>query len=1107
MAVCRVCGSELPEGARFCPACGARAEVARRGEERKIVTVLFADLVGSTSFAAERDPEDVRAVLRPYFARARAELERFGGTFEKFIGDAVMALFGAPSAHEDDPERAVRAALAIRDAFADHPEIEVRIAVNTGEAVVSLDARPEEGEGMAAGDVVNTAFRIQESARPGGVLVGEATYRGTRGAIEYGEATLVDARGKSEPIRVREALRARTPLRAAYEGQPLAPLVGRRVELNLILDTIARARRDSSPQLVTVIGVPGIGKSRLVWELFRALESETGLVTWRRGRCVPYGEGITFWALGEMAKAQAGILDTDGREEAEAKLRRAALDLIPDQAEAEWVEAHLRPLIGLGGDKALGADRREDAFAAWRRFFEALAEWGPLVLVFEDIHWADEGLLDFIDHLADWARDSPLVLLCTARPDLHERRRGWGARPNAASIALAPLSREETAQLVGLLLKQPVLPVELQTTLLERAEGNPLYAEEFVRMLVDRGFLRREGEVWHLRDGDLPLPESVQGIIAARLDALAPQEKSLLQDAAVVGRIFWAGALAAMSEEERDAIEQRLHGLERKELVRRVRASSVADEPEYIFHHVLVRDAAYAQIPRGLRVEKHCLAAEWFESLGRPEDHAEMLAHHYLSALDFAAAAGRQAAPFAEPARRALREAGERALALNAFPAATRYFGAALDLWPEDAPDRPELLSRYVRAGFEVRALGDQELAGVRDELLAAGRTELAAEVESQLGLLIWTRGEGQQALDHLRKAVELVASRPASPSKAFALVNLANALYITDRQPEALVVARDAMEMATELDLPDVRARALRIMGTARALMSDIGGLEDLERSVEVAHASGSAESDIAYYNLAGVHVYLGDLEAAFGLQDAARREVERFGDARIAHFLEGERVNELYWRGRWDDALAKADMLIAESEQGEPHYTETHARFVRGHIRLARGRDDGALADATRALEAGRRAGDFQLVAPALGFRARVLLAGGAAGEAGELVDELLERLEPSRILPAALAWTDLSCVLVSLGRGPELTGWARQTPLRTRWLAAALAFVAGDFVGAADLYAEIGSRPDEAYARLLAGLAGDRDQLSEALDFFRAVDAVRYTARAEAALASAG
>src|SRR6266498_1637409 len=398
MAICRTCGSELPEAARYCPACGAAVE-GRMGEERKIVTVLFADVVDSTATADERDPEDVRAALRPQVARMREELERFGGTFEKYIGDAVMAVFGAPVAHEDDPERAVRAALAIRDALPG-----VRGAVHTGEAVVSLAAASGTGEGIATGDVVNTAFRIEEAAAGGTVLVGEPTYRATQTAIEYGKRQLLQAKGKAEPIAVYEALHTRTGLRPTYMGPSLAPLVGRKEELSLILDTLARARRDRTVQLVTLVGVPGIGKSRLVWELQRALADEPNLVTWRRGRCLPYGEGVTFWALGEMVKAQAGILDGENAAEAERKLRAAAGDA--------WVEAHLRPLVGLPGEGEAGGDKRDEAFAAWRRFFEGLAEERPLVLVFEDLHWADEGLPDFLDHLVEWASGVPLLVAC-----------------------------------------------------------------------------------------------------------------------------------------------------------------------------------------------------------------------------------------------------------------------------------------------------------------------------------------------------------------------------------------------------------------------------------------------------------------------------------------------------------------------------------------------------------------------------------------------------------------------------------------------------------------------------------------------------------------------
>ena len=609
-------------------------------EERKVVTVLFADLVGFTSRAEQLDPEDVRAMLSPYYTRLRQELERRGGTVEKFIGDAVMALFGAPVAHEDDPERAVRAALAIRDGLAElneadpKLELQVRIAVNTGEALIALGANPSEGEGMASGDVVNTAARLQASAPVNGILVGETTYRATERAIEYREAEPVAAKGKTEPVKVWEVLepRARYGVDIGLRGR--VPLVGREQELDVLLDALSRVRSESASQLVTLVGVPGIGKSRLVFELSAAVDEDPELIFWRQGRSLPYGEGVTFWALAEIVKAQAGILETDSAEAAVEKLRRSVKDVVADASEADWIESHLRPLVGLEDDAQPEGDRQAEAFGAWRRFFEHLAERSPLVLVLEDLHWADDGLLDFVDDLVEWASAVPLLVVCVARPELLSRRPGWGGgKPNATTLSLSPLTRDDTARLVAALLEQAVLPAELQTALLGRAEGNPLYAEEYVRMLQDRGFLRREDGAWRFEGyDDLPLPESVQGIVAARLDALAAEEKALVQDAAVIGKVFWAGAVAAIGGLEQAAVEERLRGLGRKEFVRRERRSSVAGEDQYLFLHVLVRDVAYGQIPRAQRAAKHRAAAEWIASLSadRSEDRAEMLAHHYL---------------------------------------------------------------------------------------------------------------------------------------------------------------------------------------------------------------------------------------------------------------------------------------------------------------------------------------------------------------------------------------------------------------------------------------------------------------------------------------------
>ena len=694
------------------------------------MSVLFCDVVGFTARAERMDPEEVRRFIAPLHARLRLELERRGGTVEKFIGDAVMALFGAPVAHEDDPERAVRAALAIVEALAEDSGTEVRIGITTGEVLIALEGRPEAGEGIASGDVVNTAARLETAAPAGGILVDETTYRASERAIEYADASPVVAKGKAEPVLVWRALRALSPLGAERPSD--APLVGRVRELSLLHDTFARVRGERQPQLVTLVGVPGIGKSRLVFELFQALERDPEPVYWRRGRSLPYGEGVTFWALGEIVKAHAGILESDTPEEAEGKLRATVAAVIADPEEASWVERQLRPLAGAESGDDLGAgDRSSEASTAWRRFLEAVAEQRPLVLVFEDLHWADDALLDFVAHLLDWASGVPLLVLATARPELLARRLDWGGgKVNSSTILLSPLSEAETQALLRGLLGRSVLQAEAEHTLLERAGGNPLYAAEFVRMLIDRG-------------DHVALPESVQGIIAARLDSLPAEEKKLLQQAAVVGRVFWLGALGS----ERWRLEERLHSLERKEFVRRERRTSVAGEAEYAFSHALVRDVAYEQIPRSRRADKHRAAADWIESLGRTEDHAEMLAHHHVQALEFARAAGASTPELATKAIHALKEAGDRALALNAYPAAIRYNEHALALVTESQDQRLRcdlLLSlgdAQARAGDQAAQQSFRSAADLAERL--GLHEQLARAALGYGGRLIWQFSRG----------------------------------------------------------------------------------------------------------------------------------------------------------------------------------------------------------------------------------------------------------------------------------------------------------------------------------------------------------------------------
>ncbi len=797
-----------------------------------MVTVLFADLVGFTSWAERLDPEDVRATLSPYYARLRSELERFGGTVEKFIGDAVMALFGAPVAHEDDPERAVRAALAIRDAIAeDDADLRVRIAVNTGEALVALGVRPSAGEGMASGDVVNTTARLQSAAPANGILVGEATYRATAGVIEYREADPVRAKGKSDLLSVWEAVAARSRV-AVDRVQAQTPLVGRKGELDLLLGTLRRVRQERSPQLVTLVGVPGIGKSRLIFELFQAVKADPELIFWRRGRSLPYGEGVTFWALAEMVKAHAGILETDSAEETREKLRSAVLDALGDAADASWVEGHLQPLVGLGTESEF-AERRAESFAAWRRFFEALAERDLLVLVFEDLHWADDNLLDFVDHLVDRATGVPMLVVGTARPELLERRPGWGGgKRNALTTSLSALTDEETARLLALLLDKTVLPAESQAALLTRAGGNPLYAEQYARLFAERG-----------EDAELQLPENIQGIVAARLDSLGPEEKAQLQDASVLGKVFWSGALASVGGVDRFEVEERLHALERKEFVSRERRSSVADGEEYSFSHTLIRDVAYAQIPRRARAEKHRLAAEWLESLSldRGEDQAEMIAHHYLSALELAHAAGQARPELEERARVAFRAAGDRASRLHAVAAAARFYEAALELWPHDDPERPELLLRYGRTRHDDPSLDARILEEAHDDLLAEGHTGAAAEAQVVLANVWWSRGRRERVLEHMDRAVRLVRSESDSSSKAFVLANASRFAMLAGQSEQAIELGSEALRMAEELGLEELQAVALMKIGTARVQEGDRRGLEELERSFQIAEAINS--------------------------------------------------------------------------------------------------------------------------------------------------------------------------------------------------------------------------------------------------------------------------
>jgi class 3 adenylate cyclase/tetratricopeptide (TPR) repeat protein len=1050
-------------------------------KERKVVSCLFADLVGFTARAESLDPEDVEAILHPYHERLRSELERHGGTVEKFIGDAVMALFGAPTAHEDDPERAIRAALAIRDWARDEGDLEVRIGITTGEALVVLGARPEAGEGMASGDVVNTASRLQSAAPTNAILVDESTYRATRRAIDYREADPVQAKGKAEPVAVWEPVQARARFGAEI-AVPQLPLVGRERERDLLTSALDRARNERSVQLVTLVGVPGIGKTRLVGELFRIIADNPELITWRQGRSLPYGEGVTYWALGEMVKNQVGILETDGAAEASEKLHAEVERLFGDEAEARSVETRLGLLVGLDASADQPEDKRAESFYAWRRFFEELADSRPAVLVFEDLHWADDNLLDFIDHLVDWAVDVPLLCVCTARPELLDRRPAWGGgKPNASTISLSPLSDEETAQLISALLERRLLPAEQQAALLTRAGGNPLYAEQFAHMLAERG----GGE-------EVPLPETVQGIIAARLDGLEPEEKALLQDAAVIGKVFWAGAVAQMNGRERAAVEQSLHGLARKDFVRRQRRPSVEGESEYGFLHLLVRDVAYGQIPRAARSAKHWAVAEWMSALARAEEHSEVLAHHYLQALEYAQAAGGVDPALEQQAREALRTAGDRARALNAFASAARFYQSALDLWPPEDPQRAYVLFGLGVARCLSEHAGLAELEAAKEQLLASGDPESAAEAEGMAAALTPSSETARAQLEH---ALGLLRDRPASRQKAFVLTRLAyRAASVGDAVWEQY--AQEALEMCKALGLEEERAYVLLTIGTARGIGGDPKAAEALEQAATVADAIDSPWSVTARINLAAQRQWDGELQRCFDVQATVRRDAERFGLRDAIRHLRSELVWEYYWRGRWSECLREADALLAEVEAGAHHPVgEIACRYVRAHICVASDDVASALSDTARTLEVARKMPAWGAPAATLAGHARVLLVAGRQDDAERVVAEVLE-LGVNQV-----PWVvpDLAVALVELGRGDELSAAVAQSSI---WFDAAKAFTAGDYVRAADLYAEIGSVPDEADARLRSGI---ESEVHRALEFYRSVNATGYIREAEALLAA--
>ena len=829
-------------------------------EERKVVSVLFCDLVGFTAASEQADPEDVDRMLTGYAEMARGLIEAHGGVVEKFIGDAVVGVFGVPAAHEDDPERAVRAGLRIvegaeeLEAIGGEP-LRLRVGINTGEALVRLGASAGLGERLLSGDAINTASRLQSVAPEMGVAVGVSTFEATSVVFDYVELEPATLKGKAEPVRVFHARSARARFGTDLTRTHDSPFVGREIDLALLKGVFDKAVASNSVQLVTVVGEPGLGKSRLVAELFAYIDGRPEFTTWRQGRCLPYGEGITFWALGEILKAHTGILESDTPSLAEEKLEA----VLPQSEERAWFRQRLLPLLGI---EATSSAEREELFTAWRRFLEGIAEERPTVLVFEDLHWADEAMLAFLEHLADLAEGVPLLIVGTARPELYERYPHYadGMR-NVNTVNLAPLSQEETARLVSALLDATVLPVELQQPILDRAGGNPLYAEEFVRLLRDRDLLVRTGQSWQLREGaEVPFPDSVQALIAARLDTLDAEAKSLLADAAVIGKVFWAGAISAMADRDPQTVTTTLRELSRKELVRPSRHSSMEGEAEYSFWHVLARDVAYNQLPRVSRATRHVAAASWIESKApeRIEDLADVLAYHYATALELAQAAGQtaQAAELEAPALRFLGLAGERALGLDTA-AALASFERALALTPEGHPERPQMLARFGEAALDGGRFGESRDA--LEEAIAA--FEAAGDVRGSVAAMDKFSKVLQQFGDPRgwtlpAEALALLEPLPPSPELVALLTSVASVETLQGRNEAGIRYADQALALAEQLGL-EPPARALGSRGLGRACLGDRGGLDDFREAITLATEGGQGRAAALLMNNLGVTLW----------------------------------------------------------------------------------------------------------------------------------------------------------------------------------------------------------------------------------------------------------